>query len=64
MKSGADHWQQGCTPNVVDPQVSFEGLLNRARVHHGRPRAVVEAEIEQRHAELTRTTDEVLHGWD
>jgi hypothetical protein len=25
---------------------------------------VVEAEIEQRHAELTRTTDEVLHGWD
>ncbi len=64
VKSSADHWAQGCTPNVVDPQVSFEGLLNRARVHRGRPRAVVEAEIAERHAALTQTSDEVLHDWE
>jgi hypothetical protein len=64
VKSGADHWAQGCTPNVVDPQVSFSDLLNRARVHRGRPRAEVELEIERRHAALTRTTDEVLNEWE
>jgi energy-coupling factor transporter ATP-binding protein EcfA2 len=64
MKSGADHWAEGCTPTVEGPQVSFADLLNRARVLRGRPREVVEAEIEHRHAALTRTTDEVLHEWE
>jgi hypothetical protein len=64
MKSGADHWAQGCTPTVHDPQVSFIDLLNRARAHYGRPRTVVEALIAERHAALTQTPDEVLHDWE
>jgi DNA adenine methylase len=64
VKSGADHWQEGCTPTVHDPQTDVEGLLSRARAHHGRPRAEVEAEIAERQAALMRTTDEALHGWE
>jgi energy-coupling factor transporter ATP-binding protein EcfA2 len=64
VKSGPDHWQEVCTPTVHDPQVSFHDLLSRARAHYGRPRAEVEAEIRQRHATLTQTTDEALHGWE
>jgi len=64
VKSGADHWREGCTPNVRDPQVSFANLLNRARAHHGRPRIEIEDEIAKRHAALLRTTNEVLHDWE
>jgi energy-coupling factor transporter ATP-binding protein EcfA2 len=64
LKSGADHWREGCTPNVRDPQVSFADLLVRARAYHGRPRVEVEAEIAKRQAALSRTTDEVLHDWE
>jgi hypothetical protein len=64
VKSGADHWREGCTPTVADPKVSYSDLLNRARVNYGRSRAEVEAEIALRHAALVRTTDEVLHEWE
>jgi len=64
MKSGADHWREGCTPTVKDPHASFADVLQRARAYHGRPRAAVEAEIAERHAMLLRTTDEVLHDWE
>ena len=64
VKSGADHWREGCTPTIQHLQVSFADLLNRARAHYGRPRAEVEAEIAERHAALIRKTDEVLHDWE
>jgi energy-coupling factor transporter ATP-binding protein EcfA2 len=64
VKSGADHWREGCTPTVQDPRVSFADLLSRARAFHGRPRVEVEAEIAKRHAALLRTTNEVLHDWE
>ncbi len=64
VKSGADHWREGCTPTIHDPQADVADLLSRARAHHGRPRADVEAEIAERHAALIRTTDEVLHEWE
>jgi hypothetical protein len=64
VKSGADHWQEGCTPTIHDPQTDVADLVSRARAHHGRPRAEVEAEIEERHAALIQTTDEALHEWE
>lgn len=64
VKSGADHWYEGCTPTVEDPNVNTVDLLNRARAYRARPRAVVEAEIALRHAEFTKTTDAVLHEWE
>jgi len=64
VKSGADHWREGCTPTVADPKVTFVDLLNRARAHHGRLRAVVEAEIAKRHDAFNQTIDEILHDWD
>jgi len=64
VKSGADHWREGCTPTVKNPHVSFADLLERARAYHGRSRAVIEAEIAERHATLLRTTDEALHDWE
>ena len=64
VKSGADHWREGCTPTIKNPHVSFADLLERARAHHGRTRAAIEAEIAERHATLLRTTDEALHDWE
>ena len=64
VKSGADHWREGCTPTVRDPQVSFADLLNRARAHHGRSRTEIEAEIAARHTAFNRTIDEILHDWE
>jgi len=64
VKSGADHWREGCTTTVEDPQISVADLLNRSRALRSRPRREVEREIAQRHAALTRTTDEVLDGWE
>ena len=64
LKSGADHWREGCTPTVENPKVSYSDLLNRARAHHGRLRAEVDREIAQRHATFNRTTEEVLDEWE
>jgi hypothetical protein len=64
IKSGADHWAEGCTPMVDDARANTADLMNRARALRARPRAVVEAEIAERHATLTKSTDAVLHEWD
>jgi hypothetical protein len=64
VKSGTDHWQEGRTAMVDDQNINTVDLLNRARVCRARPRALVETEIAERHAALTRTTDAVLHEWD
>jgi hypothetical protein len=64
LKSGADHWMEGMVPNVVDPGTNYADLLNRSRALRARPRAEIEREIAQRHAAMTKTTDEVLHDWN
>jgi hypothetical protein len=64
VKSGADQWREGYTPTIEEPRANHADLLRRARAHFGRPRAAVEQEITERHAAITRTTDEVLHGWE
>jgi hypothetical protein len=38
--------------------------LNRSRARFARPRAEIEREIAQRHAAFTKSTDEVLDGWN
>jgi hypothetical protein len=64
LKSGADHWTEACVPTVEDSKTNFSDLLNRSRARFARPRAEIEREIAKRHATLSRTTEEVLHGWD
>ena len=64
IKSGADHWREGCTPTVENPKVSYSDLLNRARAHHGRLRVEVDQEIARRHATFNRTTEEALDEWE
>ena len=64
LKSGADHWVEGCVPTVEDSKTNFTDLLNRSRALRARPRTEIEREIAHRHAALTRTTDEVLHDWN
>jgi hypothetical protein len=64
VKSGIEHWREGCTPVVHDPKANATDLLNRSRAYRARPRADVEAEIAARHAALTKSTDTVLHEWE
>jgi hypothetical protein len=64
LKSGADHWVEGCVPTVEDSKTSYADLLNRSRALRARPRTEIEAEIAKRHASITHTTDEVLHDWN
>lgn len=64
VKSGSDHWHEGYTSIVDEPKSNATDLLNRVRAYRARPRAVVEAEIAERHAALTRTTDAALHEWE
>ena len=64
LKSGADHWVEGCVPTVEDSKTNFADLLNRSRTLRARPHGEIEREIEKRHAALTHTTDEVLHDWN
>jgi len=64
LKSGADHWVEGCVPTVEGSKTNFADLLNRSRALRARSRAEIEREIEKRHAALTHTTDEVLHDWN
>jgi hypothetical protein len=64
LKSGADHWVEGMVPTVEDAPTNFADLVNRSRALRERPRTEIEGEIAERHAALTRTTDEVLHDWN
>ena len=64
LKSGADHWVEGCVPTVDGSKTNFADLLNRSRALRARPHGEIEREIEKRHAALTHTTDEVLHDWN
>ena len=64
LKSGANHWVEGCVPKVEDSKASYTDLLNRSRAMYARPRAEIEREIADRHAVLTQKTDEVLNDWN
>ena len=64
LKSGSDHWVEGCVPQVEDAKKSYSDLLKRSRAIFARPRVEIEREINRRHAAITGTTDEVLHDWD
>jgi hypothetical protein len=64
VKSGAEHWREGLVPTVNDPRANCSDLLNRSRGLHSLPRPQVEREIAARHAALSKTTDEVLDGWE
>jgi hypothetical protein len=64
LKSGADHWVEGCVPNVIDSGADYSDLLNRSRAHYARPRALIEREIAKRHAAVSQTTDEALNDWN
>ena len=64
LKSGADHWTEACVPTVEDAKTNYSDLLHRSRALRARPRVEIEREIAKRHSALSRTTEEVLHGWD
>jgi hypothetical protein len=64
LKSGSDHWVEGCVPKVEDSRTSFADLLNRSRVRYARPRPAIEREITERRGSLTAKPEEALHDWD
>jgi hypothetical protein len=64
VKSGSDHWVEGCVPNVPDTKTNSADLLNRSRAIFARSRAEIEREIAKRHVALTNKTDEALHEWE
>jgi hypothetical protein len=63
LKSGPDRWVEGIVPTVTDSGTNYADLMNRSRELRARPRSEIESEIAKRHSALTRSTDEVLHGW-
>ena len=64
LKSGADHWVEGCVPRVEEPETNYTELLRRSRARYARQRAEIERDIAERHATLTNTTHETLHDWN
>lgn len=64
VKSGSDHWVEGCVPTVEDSPANFSDLLNRSRAVYARHRAEIEREIAARRATQTAKPDEVLHDWN
>jgi hypothetical protein len=63
-KSSGDRWTEVAAHAITEPKSSYADLLKRVRAQAARPRVQIEREIEARHAALSQTTDEVLHGWD
>jgi DNA helicase HerA-like ATPase len=64
LKSGAEHWVEGCVPTVEDSKTNYTDLVNRACSIYARPRAEIEREIAERHRALSYSSDEALHGWN
>lgn len=64
VKSGAEPWVEACVPPVRESGKSYTDLLNRSRARFALPRAEIERDIRERHAALTKSTDEVLDGWN
>lgn len=64
LKSGSDHWVEGCVPNLEDGRRNYSDLLTRSRAIYARPRAEVERDIARRHTVHSNKTSEALHDWD
>jgi len=64
VKSGSDHWVEGCVPHVEEPRARHRDLLNRSRLVYARPRAEIEREIAARRESLKGNAKEALHDWD
>lgn len=64
VKSGADHWTEGCVPTVEDPRSNYSDLLNRSRAVYAKSRAQIEREIASRRANPTTNLNEALHDWN
>jgi hypothetical protein len=64
VKSGSDHWLEGCVPTVEEPSANYIDLLKRSRAIYARPRAEVEKEIAARRQAFASNPEEALHDWD
>jgi len=64
VKSGMERWREVKVPHVFAPDVDPTDLLNRSRYRFGRPRIVIEREIEERRRKAERMPDEILHDWE
>lgn len=64
LKSGSDHWVEGCVPKVEDSRTAYADLLNRSRALYARHRADIEREIAERRGSVAAKPEEVLHDWD
>lgn len=64
VKSGSDRHIEAQVPLVRVPKVHYTDLLNRSRYRYGRLRADIETDIAKRQEAFSRTTDDVLQGWE
>ena len=64
VKTGSRRAQEVLVPNVAEPTADYTDLYNRCRARWARRRTDIEAEIRQRHARASRSTEEVLDDWD
>lgn len=64
IKSGSQRPQEVLVPEVREPAADFADLYNRCRARWARRRTDIEAEINARHRQATRRTEEVLNDWD
>jgi hypothetical protein len=64
VKSGSEHWVEGCVPTVLNPKANFSDLLNRSRAVYAKPRAEIEREITARRASIAAKPEEALHDWN
>ncbi len=64
VKSGSECWKEGQVPMVEEPKANYSDLLNRSRAIRALPRPRIEQEIADGMQRFTKSTDEVLHGWE
>jgi hypothetical protein len=64
VKSGSDPLAEVAVPELRETNVSWQDLYDRSRRRWGRPRKVIEAEIEKRHATVGRSAREALNDWE
>ena len=64
IKSGSQRPQEVLVPEVREPAADFADLYNRCRARWARRRTDIEAEINARHRQATRRTEEVLNDWE
>jgi hypothetical protein len=63
VKSSSDRWAEIRVPTVQDSNVDYTDLVNRSRSQRVRIRKHIEQDIAKRQAVASRSSDEVLDGW-